>query len=292
MPEPCHHLSTLYENRAFRVHLFRCGGTPVCSAQEEAANRDEYAFPLSGLYVRRCAGSVDVADATSVLFFARDEPYEIEHPIDGGDTTLIVQDMRNGAMADNFEFERGQPDFMPPDNPGSLRLDAIDWRRLVELSRRLSRPGKHDRLTIDEQLLTLVDNIRHRAWRGCFSVDRGNGRAENVRREIVGKAAVFMNRNYRDAISIDEISTSAGSSPYRLCRLFREKMGVTLHNYVVRLRLRESLELLRHSRKPLTEIALEVGFSSHSHFGEAFRKSYGQRPSEYRRRFQNSISLG
>ena len=69
-------------------------------------------------------------------------------------------------------------------------------------------------------------------------------------------------------------------SPYYLSRVFRAEARVPLHSYLNRLRLRASLEfLLRFPKEALSEIALEHGFSSHSHFSAAFHTEFGIPPS-------------
>jgi AraC-like DNA-binding protein len=72
-----------------------------------------------------------------------------------------------------------------------------------------------------------------------------------------------------------------------MCRTFRRETGTTLHQYRHQLRVRASLEPLRESREPLVELALRLGFSSHSHFASAFRREFGLAPSGLR-----SASLG
>jgi len=65
--------------------------------------------------------------------------------------------------------------------------------------------------------------------------------------------------------------------------LFRQRTGVSIHRYLTRLRLRASLERLADGASDLTTLALDLGFSSHSHFSGAFRAEFGQTPSEVRR---------
>ena len=63
----------------------------------------------------------------------------------------------------------------------------------------------------------------------------------------------------------------------------RAVTGGTLHAWLVRLRLQVSLERVAEPGCELTEIALDLGFSSHSHFTEAFRRAFGVPPSVFRR---------
>jgi AraC-like DNA-binding protein len=72
-------------------------------------------------------------------------------------------------------------------------------------------------------------------------------------------------------------------SPFHLARIFQQQTGVPVHRYLTQLRLRASLERLADGEEDLTTIALELGFSSHSHFTDAFRREFGQPPSEIRK---------
>jgi AraC-like DNA-binding protein len=74
-----------------------------------------------------------------------------------------------------------------------------------------------------------------------------------------------------------------GASPFHLSRIFTAEVGVPIHRYLVRLRLRLALELMSQRPRDLSWVALEAGFASHSHFTAAFRAEYGVPPSEVAR---------
>lgn len=73
-------------------------------------------------------------------------------------------------------------------------------------------------------------------------------------------------------------------SHVRLCRAFRKWTGTTLHAYRDQLRLRAALEHLASPGTDLTDLALSLGYSSHSHFSANFRAAFGMTPSDARRR--------
>ena len=73
-----------------------------------------------------------------------------------------------------------------------------------------------------------------------------------------------------------------GASPGYLTQLFRAMEGVPLHAYLTQLRLAQALVELPRS-EDLTALALELGFSSHSHFSARFRRAFGLSPSAFRR---------
>jgi AraC family transcriptional regulator len=83
-------------------------------------------------------------------------------------------------------------------------------------------------------------------------------------------------------VTVRELSVTMHCSPWRLCRAFRRATGQTLTSYRHALRMQIAVERLRESDTDLTELALELGYSSHSHFTHMFRRHLGVTPSEVR----------
>ena len=104
---------------------------------------------------------------------------------------------------------------------------------------------------------------------------------EGSRRELVERAKRVLAETFRESLSLPVLAAHVGVSVFHLCRVFRRLTGFTLHGYRNALRLKAALENLSAD---LTGVALELGFSSHSHFTAAFRKEFGVTPSALRRR--------
>jgi len=84
-------------------------------------------------------------------------------------------------------------------------------------------------------------------------------------------------------ISVDELAAAAGVSKPHFARLFKNTLGVTPYRYVLKMRLDKGLEMLRGpGGLPLADVALQCGFSSQSHFTDAFRKAFGVTPGSVR----------
>jgi AraC family transcriptional regulator len=71
-------------------------------------------------------------------------------------------------------------------------------------------------------------------------------------------------------------------SRHHFCRAFKVTFGKPPGRYITERRIDRAKGLLRDSRRSITEIALDLGFASHSHFTDAFRKIIGITPSRYR----------
>ena len=82
----------------------------------------------------------------------------------------------------------------------------------------------------------------------------------------------------------DALADRLGVSVFHLCRAFRRATGQTIQQFARRLRLDLALERLAEPDVDLSRLALDLGFSSHSHFSAAFRGTFGLSPSTYRER--------
>jgi AraC family transcriptional regulator len=84
-------------------------------------------------------------------------------------------------------------------------------------------------------------------------------------------------------LSLQALANESGYSRVHFVRMFRAATGYSPHNYLLNLRLERAKELLKNPSISLIDIALDCGFSSHSHMSRLFRKSVGFTPSAYRR---------
>lgn len=101
---------------------------------------------------------------------------------------------------------------------------------------------------------------------------------------IVDAVQLLMAKTFRRKLSLTTIASKIGISVFHLCRIFRRHTGLTIHRYRHQLRLRHSLEQVADSAgADLTNVALDLGYSSHSHFSYVFRKTFGMTPAGFRR---------
>jgi AraC family transcriptional regulator len=84
-------------------------------------------------------------------------------------------------------------------------------------------------------------------------------------------------------ISLDELAAEAQLSPFHFARMFKQSLGVPPRVYLTRLRMERACELLEHTDLPVTQIALEVGYSSNQVLARVFLKHQRMSPTDYRR---------
>jgi AraC-like DNA-binding protein len=84
--------------------------------------------------------------------------------------------------------------------------------------------------------------------------------------------------------SIEEVARAVAISPFHFIRLFQTVFGLTPHQFRIRSRLDRAKLLLASGQLSVTEVCMEVGFSSLGSFSELFRRRVGATPSTYQRR--------
>ncbi|MGH9368169.1 MAG: helix-turn-helix transcriptional regulator [Thermoanaerobaculia bacterium] len=137
-----------------------------------------------------------------------------------------------------------------------------------------------DRLRVEEEMLGIFVRLLAAAFR-LRPKECGAGR-RGGRRELAEAARGLLARRFRESLTLSQLAGALGVSPFHLSRGFREATGSTLHAYRNALRLAAALEEVCDPRRNLTAIALDLGYSSHSHFTAAFRRQFGIAPSQAR----------
>jgi AraC family transcriptional regulator len=113
---------------------------------------------------------------------------------------------------------------------------------------------------------------------------RGRHRTTPLTRQKRARAEDYVRQNLGRDISLVDIAAVVELSPHQLGRTFRAATGQSLWQFVIECRAREAMRMMTRNRTlSLSYIARACGFESYSQFIAAFRKVFGQLPSEYRR---------
>ena len=106
-------------------------------------------------------------------------------------------------------------------------------------------------------------------------------RQQRLARERVEQVIFLLKQNLSEPPSLEELGRRIGCSHFYLSRIFSSQTGETITCHLRRLRMERSAELLRSGEYNVTEAALEVGYSSLSHFSAAFHETFGCCPGLY-----------
>jgi AraC family transcriptional regulator len=106
-------------------------------------------------------------------------------------------------------------------------------------------------------------------------------RQKRVARERVERTKELLARDLAQPPALEMLGREVGCSPFYLSRIFSREVGLTIPQYLRKLRMERAAELLRAGRHNVTEAATEVGYSSLSHFSKAFCETIGCCPVLY-----------
>ena len=106
---------------------------------------------------------------------------------------------------------------------------------------------------------------------------------EEINRRML-RARDAMDRTYAMPLDIRELAQVAHVSEAHFIRTFKDTFGETPHRYLQRRRVERAMFLLRETERSVTDICLDVGFTSLGTFSRTFSEIVGDTPTEYRNR--------
>jgi len=106
-------------------------------------------------------------------------------------------------------------------------------------------------------------------------------RQQRLSAERVEKVIALLRRDLTNPPGLENIGRAVGCSQFHLSRTFSTATGMTIPQYIRQLRMERAAELLRSGKFNVTEAAMEVGYSSLSHFSQAFHETFGCCPGLY-----------
>ena len=106
-------------------------------------------------------------------------------------------------------------------------------------------------------------------------------RQKRLSQDRVDRVIAILRNNLAEPPALEGLGKQVGCSSFYLSRIFSQQMGKTISQYLRQLRMEKAAELLRAGRLNVTQVAMEVGYSSSSHFSVAFHEAFGCCPGLY-----------
>ncbi|HZP58997.1 MAG TPA: helix-turn-helix domain-containing protein [Opitutaceae bacterium] len=105
---------------------------------------------------------------------------------------------------------------------------------------------------------------------------------ENAEPPSITRAREHIQEFHAEELSLGRVAKAVNMSPFHFCKVFKKTTGINFTDYVSRVRIEKSKNLLINPHLRVSEIAFAVGFQSLTHFNRVFRRLLGQSPSDYR----------
>lgn len=272
--QPLEHL--LFQTATVAIGQFRCHPAHPLFRDSGPSNAYCFVFPRTSVWIQHADGRPFLAHPGLVTFYNEGQVYSRRALSPDGDRAEwfavapgvageVLEAVSPGALGKGQRVFR---DAHAPSDPATY----VRQRRLVQA---LRGAGDADPLAVEETVLSLLAGLVGRG-----RPVRADRRPPSARqRDLVEDAKALLASTARRRVRLAEIAAQLSCSMFHLCHTFTRLEGRTMHAWRNDLRLRLALEGLTDRRGELSQIALDAGFSSHSHFTSAFRAHFGVTPS-------------
>lgn len=225
-----------------------------------------------------------------------------EYKASGGDLVAINPGVPHGKIMEageevnefhigfnNIQLEGLQKDFIiSEDLPPviSLKKNNQDFFQCcgdILVEQKKDEPG--GQLMLKAHVMRLIVLMLREIYMGSSEEEESPINFDSYEKtKIVTAIASFINNNYGQDISLDKISRNMYLSPVYISKIFKEEIGESPINYLIKVRLSKAAELLEQGSITIKNVARQVGYGDAYYFSKLFKKYYGVPPSKYRRK--------
>lgn len=282
----------IFESPSVRVGAFRCSSHDRRFHDSGPIERHVVVFPRTSVWIRHAGSRAFLADPAIVTIYNKGQEYTrtaVAHDGDRSDWFAVSPEV---AFAIAHALDPLTDPLERPFRAQWSTSDAALYLKQRTLFTRMEY-GAVDDLEAEESVIEIVSSIIERAHgvrrplaqRSAHNVAHGT----EAHRDLVQRARAELARDVAVPTNVSLLANRLQVSPYHLCRVFRTMTGTTLHTYRLELRCRMALERLAGGAG-ISRVALELGFSSHSHFTATMRERLGGTPSRLREILDSSMA--
>jgi len=168
---------------------------------------------------------------------------------------------------------------------GVVRLGPRGFAALRALRRAIEECSASGAMEVERRAVALLGDVVRAAPRRPTVPDDPRRPTTSIRhRDAVEQAKAFLAERFHERPTLRAAARVVDYAPHHFERIFRAHTGLSVHRYLTELRLRQAAVRLDEGAENLSSLALDLGFSSHSHFTTAFLARFGCPPGVYRSR--------
>jgi AraC-like DNA-binding protein len=277
----------LFDSPLIRIGHFVCPRGEGLWSMENVIGGTLVVFPSVPVLIHQAGHEPVLADRNVVMYYNDRQSYRRTAVHERGDDAVWIALKGDTGAALLAEFradaaQRPEAPFEHSHGPSPARA----YLRHQALADILARGASPSCLAVEEAAIGMVRSVlaagaRARGDRGPRAV---KAETERDRRDVAERVRGLLAVDPGRAWTLGGIVANVHVSPGHLCRIFKRQVGMSIHQYLTQLRLREAAASVLDGERDLSTLGIRLGFSTHSHFTEAFRRTFGLAPSGLRDR--------
>ena len=225
-----------------------------------------------------------------------------------GDLVMIGSNVPHTGFTEHFDKDRKEVVIQFNSNFLGDSIDKVlefkNINKLFELSKRGLVFSGETKKTIGitmlglqyetpiQKILTLIKMLNDLSISKDVTIlNSENFDSENIQEnERIKKVFNYIKLNYKEEVSLNEVSELVFMTPPSFCRYFKSKTNKTFTTFLNEYRINNALKLLAQSELDIKNICFQCGYNNFSHFNRLFKKKFQMTPSEYRKKMNSQES--
>lgn len=183
------------------------------------------------------------------------------------------------SLDEEFRFMYGEKEYV-------LFSDSYSVEHVMESICRYYRDGKPEEYTKAQIAFGFAQLYLELAY--ARKQDEARGKNGMLNRQ--GQLLRYINGHYDTKLNIEQLSEKFGISSRTIRKYFEDALGMSCTEYITMLRMEKAKEMLWNTRKSITEISGEVGYSSSQYFSNVFNDYTGMPPGKFRNSWRGVIA--
>lgn len=254
----------LFKSDLIKVGHFRLSPDNPRFNKEGFVENPLIVFPGNSIWIQHKNKEAFVADSSVINLYNRHQVYN-RYLIDNkGDDCLWVEPSE--YLLEQL-IKKGRISF----NAENFKCE----KTIFVLFRELLASIKYKETTnAEEQAINLLSNIK-----SAMNSKKEVFPKTDKYRKLVEKVKLSIHSHLNENFSLTDISQEVFSSPYHMCRVFKQVTGMGIHSFKNTIRLNKIYSEIQKGEQDISTLAHKYGYSSHSHLSYNFKKHFNIRPS-------------